>query len=138
LSASERSFACAQDDEFKGVLMTKTNHQSGIDAETACKDYLSAKGYEIVATRYKTKAGEIDIIARSPEQLLFIEVKRRKSEIIDDPITKVQKKRIINAALQYISENPKISTLDMRFDCILVDNELALNHIEDGWRIEEI
>ncbi len=118
--------------------MQKTNHQSGLDAEAACSAYLKAKGYEILSTRYKTKAGEIDIIARSQTQLLFIEVKRRKSEIIDDPISKTQKKRITNAAMQYISENPQISALDMRFDCILVDNDLHLNHIEDGWRIEEI
>lgn len=117
---------------------SKTNYQAGLDAETACSNYLESIGYEIVAKRYKTKAGEIDLIARSNTQLLFVEVKRRKGKIIDDPISPAQKKRIINASLQYLAENLEDSNLDMRFDCILVDKDLGLNHIEDGWRIEEI
>ena len=116
----------------------KTNYQAGVDAESICCNYLSAKGFSLLATRYKTKAGEIDIIAAENNLLLFIEVKRRKSDIIDDPVSRAQKKRIINAALQYIAENPKIAGLDMRFDCILVDNDMGINHIEDSWRIEEI
>jgi putative endonuclease len=115
-----------------------TNYQSGVDAEGACGKYLTHQGYEIIAARYKTKFGEIDLIARNKKELLFIEVKRRKGEIIDDPVSAAQKKRIINAALQYIAENENISTLNMRFDCILVDNELGINHIKDSWRIEEI
>lgn len=118
--------------------LNKTSYQLGVDAEAACAGFLKQNGFEILSTRYKTKAGEIDIIAKNNELLLFIEVKRRKGEFFDDPITARQKKRITNAALQYTAENPQFLELNMRFDCILVDNQLALNHIEDTWRIEEI
>ena len=118
--------------------MAKTNHESGIEAEAAVCKYLMRNDFSILNTRYKNKVGEIDIIAVNDNTILFIEVKRRKAEVIDDPVTYTQKKRIINAALQYISENPEIAEYDMRFDCILVDNDLSVNHIEDSWRIEEI
>ena len=120
-----------------GSRLKTTNYQSGLDAEGACCEYLRNQGYEIIARRYKTKFGEIDLIAKTKDELLFIEVKRRKGEILDDPITAKQKNRITNAALQYIAENENISGLNMRFDCILVDNEMGINHIKDSWRIEE-
>ncbi len=116
----------------------KTNYQRGVDAETACEEYLVASGAKILAKRFKTKFGEIDLIAAKADLLLFIEVKRRKAAIFDDPISKMQKKRIMNTALQYLAENEKFSQFNMRFDCIFVDNNLALQHIEDSWRIEEI
>jgi putative endonuclease len=115
-------------------LNSKTNHQAGVDAEEICKNYLQAEGFKILACRYKTKAGEIDLIAKNDSTLIFVEVKRRKGEIYDDPISATQKTRISSAALQYLGEHPEISELDMRFDCILVDSDSRLNHIKDAWR----
>ncbi|MEQ1790533.1 MAG: YraN family protein [Rickettsiales bacterium] len=113
--------------------LMKTNHQAGVDAEEECKKYLQAEGYKIIASRYKTKGGEVDIIAKNSDTVAFVEVKRRKAEIHDDPISTTQKKRISSAALQYISEHPEISELDMRFDCILVDSDSRLTHIQNAW-----
>ena len=113
-----------------------TNHQSGIDAEGIAASYLEREGYKILAKRYKCKAGEIDIIAQKDNLVAFVEVKSRKSALLDDPIGRRGRQRIANAALQYISENPQIADMDMRFDFIFVDSTLAVNHTEAAWIME--
>ena len=117
-------------------MTTLSNHKQGLDAEELSSDYLKQDGYTILSRRFKTKHGEIDIIAQHSDIIAFIEVKRRKSEVHDDPITSTQKNRIANAALQYISEHPEISNMDLRFDCILVDTNNNITHIKDAWRLE--
>lgn len=105
-------------------------------AEETAGDFLCQNGFSISAIRYKTKHGEIDIVAEKTGLLIFVEVKRRTSFGEDDPISQKQKKRIINAALQYLSDNPEKNELDMRFDSILIDSSQTLAHIEDAWRLE--
>jgi putative endonuclease len=114
----------------------KSNHASGIAAEELACVFLRKNGFEIVGERYKTKHGEIDIIAQKDNLLIFVEVKKRGNFGSDDPITATQKKRIINAAMQYLSDNPEKNELDMRFDSILIDSAQTLAHIEDAWRLE--
>ncbi len=113
-----------------------TNHQSGIDAEGIAAAYLEKKGYKILAQRFKCKAGEIDIIAQKENLIAFVEVKSRRSALLDDPIGKRGKQRIANAALQYISQNPQIEKHDMRFDFIFVDSKLVPQHTEAAWIME--
>jgi putative endonuclease len=119
-----------------------TNHQSGIDAEGMATAYLKQNGYKILATRFKCKNGEIDIIASKRKLIVFIEVKSRKSALLDDPIGSKGRRRIANAALQYIYENPEIAEYEMRFDFIFVDSANPLHHntiqhTEAAWIMEE-
>lgn len=65
--------------------MNKTNNQKqktyqrGLHAETVAVWFLRLKGYKILVRRYKTKVGEIDIIARRGNKIIFTEVKARPS-----------------------------------------------------------
>lgn len=117
-------------------LKNKSNHASGIAAEKMAAEYLRTQGFSIEQMRYKTKHGEIDIVSQKQSLLIFVEVKKRKNFGEDDPISATQKQRVTNAALQYLSDNPEKSELDMRFDTILIDSAGTLNHIIDSWRIE--
>ena len=110
-----------------------TNHKSGVDAEELAKEFLNSKNFECIEQRFKTPYGEIDIIAKNNNCLVFVEVKKRKNFGFDDPISNNQKKRITNAALQYISENPQINELETRFDCIFIDSQDSVTHIENAW-----
>jgi putative endonuclease len=121
---------------MKLASKSKTNHASGVAAEELACNFLRDNGFEISALRYKTKHGEIDIIAQKDNLLIFVEVKKRGNFGEDDPISSTQKKRIINAAMQYLSDNPEKNALDMRFDSILIDSTQTLAHIEDAWRVE--
>lgn len=73
--------------------------RTGISAESRAAAYLMAKGYRILAKRYRTPHGEIDIVARRRNLIAFVEVKARAS--LDDAafaVTPRQQQRIIDAA----------------------------------------
>ena len=93
---------------------------------------LKIKGYRILAQRYKTVCGEIDIIARRGDIVAFIEVKSRKN--IDkcyDAITNKQLKRIQRASEIFLRKNQQVSGCFSRYDVILVSDWKLPTHIEN-------
>lgn len=93
----------------------------GVSAESRAAAYLMAKGYRVVARRFKTPVGEIDIVARRGGALVFVEVKAR--DAFDDAaeaVTPRNRKRIIAAAEAWLARNPDDVTRAMRFDVVLV------------------
>lgn len=112
-----------------------TNFNRGISAESVAAGYLIGKGFRILARRFRSKAGEIDIIARDRSTLIFVEVKTRAS--LDDAaeaITPRQRARIIGTAEAFLAQNPLLSGLNMRFDAVLVAERGAPRHIPDAFR----
>ncbi|MEA2870908.1 MAG: putative endonuclease [Hyphomicrobiales bacterium] len=103
----------------------------GISAESRAAAYLIAKGYRIVARRFRSPVGEIDIVARRRGTLIFVEVKAR--ERLDDAAEAVivrQQRRIIAAAEAWLASHPDDINLDMRFDVMLVAPKSLPRHIE--------
>ena len=93
----------------------------GISAESRAAAFLIAKGYRILARRYRSPAGEIDIVARRRGLLVFVEVKAR--ERLDDAAEAVivrQQRRIIAAAEAWLAAHPDDVNCDIRFDVMLV------------------
>ncbi|MBN8920172.1 MAG: YraN family protein [Rhizobiales bacterium] len=93
----------------------------GLSAESRAASLLLGKGYRIIARRYRTPAGEIDIVARRQNLVLFVEVKAREKR--DDAawsVTPRQRARIIAAAELWLAANPEHAHCDMRFDAVLV------------------
>ena len=95
--------------------------RTGLSAESRCAAWLIAKGYRIIARRYRSPAGEIDIIARRRGVTAFIEVKARAT--LDEAayaITLRQRQRIIAAAAAWLAAHPKYGNDALRFDAMLV------------------
>ena len=95
--------------------------QTGLSAESRAAAYLIAKGYRIVARRFRSGVGEIDIIARRRNMIVFVEVKARAK--LDDAayaVTPQQQARIIAAAEAWIASHPQHANSDFRFDAVLV------------------
>lgn len=93
----------------------------GISAESRAAAWLIAHGYRILARRWKSPLGEIDIIAARRHLLIFVEVKARAT--LDDAaesVTERQKQRIAAAAEIWLAANPDAAIRDIRFDAILV------------------
>jgi len=92
--------------------------------DIACK-YLIEKGYLVIERNYRGKNGEIDIIARDGNVIVFIEVKSWKTIPVSEAgfsMSIMKKRRITKSAEQYIFENRKqISDFDIRFDFVFVD-----------------
>ncbi|MDR1561400.1 MAG: YraN family protein [Holosporaceae bacterium] len=93
---------------------------------------LKVKGYNIVARRYKTICGEIDIIASKRDTIVFIEVKSRKNlEKCHNAILARQINRIIRASEIFLARNPKMHSTSIRYDVILVPDWSFPKHIEN-------
>lgn len=108
------------------------NYKFGIFAETVICVYLFLTFHNILARRYKTKLGEIDIIAKKGDNLIFIEVKARRAGD-DEVLSTKQMNRIINASKQYLSKNNQYNSYFVRFDLIIFKSILAFNHIKNAW-----
>lgn len=108
----------------------------GIMAEKMCVWILRLKGYQILAQRYKTKMGEIDIIACRNGYLSFIEVKARPSVNAGlECISPKQRERISHAAQIFLSRNRKKDFNQMRFDVMVVVPWRFPYHLKDAWRL---
>jgi putative endonuclease len=104
--------------------------QLGISAESRAAAFLIAKGFRILARRWKSSLGEIDIVARRRHLLIFVEVKARPN--LDEAAESVnarQQRRIAAAAEIWLGANPDGSVRDIRFDAILVAPGKLPRHI---------
>ena len=102
----------------------------GLSAESRAAAFLIAKGYRILARRYRTPVGEIDIVARRRKVLVFAEVKARNR--LDDAAEAVSdrtKLRIVAAAEFWLSQHPDDVSSEMRFDAVLVAPGKIPRHI---------
>jgi len=102
----------------------------GLSAESRAAVWLIAHGYRILARRWKSPLGEIDIIAARRRLLIFVEVKARASlDEAAEAVTERQKQRIAAAAEIWLAANPMPAIRDMRFDAILVAPGRLPRHI---------
>lgn len=102
----------------------------GLSAESRAAAFLIAKGYRIVARRWRSPFGEIDIIARRRQSLVFVEVKAR--DLLDDAaeaVTPRQRQRIIGAAEAWLATHPDDAMCNIRFDVMLVAPRRMPRHI---------
>src|ERR1043165_943140 len=102
----------------------------GLSAESRPAAYLIAKGHRIVARRWRSPVGEIDIVARRRRTLIFVEVKAR--ERLDDAAEggiSRQQRRIIAAAEAWLAAHPDEINCDIRFDVVLAAPKSTPRHI---------
>jgi len=95
-------------------------YRSGRSAETFAALLLRLQGHRIVARRYETPVGEIDLVAIKGKRLAFVEVKRRKTA--DDAaftVTAKQRRRIVRAAQYWLASHPGFAGHDIAFDVVL-------------------
>jgi putative endonuclease len=106
----------------------------GLSAESRAAMLLIAKGYRIVARRWRTPVGEIDIIARRRRDLLFVEVKARDQlDVAAEGVTERSKRRIIAAAELWLAHHPQDAQSYIRFDVILVAPGKMPRHIANAF-----
>ncbi|MFZ3032685.1 MAG: YraN family protein [Parvibaculum sp.] len=110
-------------------------YERGLWAETLAALWLMLRAYRIVGRRVKTRAGEIDLIARRGGTLAFIEVKARGDvESAAQALGAAQRERLMRAASLFVAGRPRLQALDMRFDVMLVAPRRWPRHIPDAWQ----
>jgi len=90
--------------------------------EMACGE-LGARGYAILARRYRTRHGEIDIVARDGDTIVFVEVKLKTSGEFGsaaESVTPWKQKRVVAMAVDYLARN-RLSDHPCRFDVVAID-----------------
>ncbi len=108
----------------------------GFDGEKAAKEFLKDNNYKIVDTNFRTRFGEIDIIAKDKEYIVFVEVKTRGEKSFGNPMEAVdyeKQRKIIMASKQFLLK-AEFSSLQPRFDVIEVFSESGkINHIVNAF-----
>ena len=91
--------------------------------ERACR-HLEGAGLTIVERNFRTGGGEIDIVARKGDVLVFVEVRSREDADFGTPeesVTPAKRRRIVGAAKRYLSDVPPSSWSEARFDVIAIE-----------------
>jgi len=111
-------------------------YRRGLFAETVTALLLRLKGYAIVARRYKTPVGEIDLVALRGKRLAFIEVKRRKTkEDAAWTLPARQRRRIIRAAQYWLAAHPDFAGHELAFDVVLAAPWAWPRYIENAFSV---
>ena len=118
------------------------NNLSGAWGEMLAAKYLISKRYKLVATNFRSRFGEIDLIMENRKFLVFVEVKLRKSDRFASAMEFVdyrKQNRIRITAELYLSQNP--TELQPRFDVIeiyaphgLETKKPEIHHLEDAFQ----
>ena len=114
------------------------HNELGKLGEKLAKDYLVAKGYQILEQNWVCGHKEIDIIAMDGKELVIVEVRTRRVQCLVDPeetVDKYKQRFLIWAAEAYIERNNL--DVDVRFDIVAIvidkNNEHRIDHIEDAF-----
>jgi putative endonuclease len=104
--------------------MTTDPRQSlGILGEQLACDELRRRGYAILARRYRTRHGEIDLVARDGATIVFVEVKTRRGDDFGagaDAVTRWKQRRVTKLAMDFLARS-RLDNRPCRFDVVTVD-----------------
>ena len=122
--------------------MAKEHIYFGRTGEKTAVDLLKEKGYKILVKNYKTKLGEIDIIARDKDTVCFVEVKTRHSDrfgLPQEAISRFKQRQIAKVALMFLKENNLLDK-KARFDVVSImysQDTPKLDLIKNAFELDE-
>jgi putative endonuclease len=116
-------------------MAERTRDARGRRAESLCVWRLRLGGWRILARRFRSPAGEIDIVARRGRTVAFIEVKARADAgTAAESIAPRQRQRIVRAAEHFLKTRPQHASAALRFDVMLVAPWRLPVRLPDAWR----
>jgi putative endonuclease len=114
--------------------VTVQRQRLGKSGEDLAVDELRRLGYAILARRYRTRHGEIDVVAREGETLVFVEVKARTTREFGqaaEAVTPGKQRRVISMAIDYLARH-RLTEVACRFDVVAIDAVQASGAQGDG------
>lgn len=113
--------------------MPSSKKTFGNEGEKSASDFLCRNGYSIIEKNYRTRYGEIDIIAKDGGTVVFVEVKTRRGSSLYGPpefaVDSRKQNQIIKTALSYIAFK-KINSSGFRFDVVSITRGNGKDRIE--------
>ena len=125
--------------DFPSLPDSSANRLTGIggDKERLACSYLQENGLRLLARNYRCRRGEIDLVMREADTLVFVEVRFRRSSRFGTPAESVdihKQRRLTAAAAHYLQHNP--SNLPCRFDVIAVSGNDRIDWIRSAFNVE--
>ncbi len=109
------------------------SYHSGLAAEASVAQHYEARGHKIARRRWKTRSGEIDLIAEKDGNVIFIEVKKSRSFArAAEALSTRQMKRIYASASQYLETCPDGQDSNARFDVALLNASGQIEVLENA------
>lgn len=116
------------------------SNQTGADGEKLAREYLRQKGYAILESNWSTILGELDIVAKRGDELVFVEVKTRRAtgtEAALEAVTPAKHERMLKAVYQYLHDHDIDADTQWRMDVIAValkaGGRAQIDHVEDAF-----
>ncbi|MDD8022897.1 MAG: YraN family protein [Paracoccaceae bacterium] len=111
------------------------SYYAGLAAEDQVAAHYRRSGRRIAAHRWRGRyGGEIDLIAREGDQVVFIEVKRAKTHAwAAERLSQRQMRRICISVEEFMASDPELANLDVRFDLALVDAAGRIEIVENAY-----
>ena len=114
------------------------NYRNGLSAEESVARAYEAKGAVCLAKRWRSAAGEIDLVFEENDGLVFVEVKLRKTlDTAAHAILPRQWRRIALAAQVFMDENGFSPNTNMRFDAALIDGQNNMEVIQNAAQFDD-
>jgi putative endonuclease len=111
------------------------SYAKGVAAEDVAEKTLRKLGFQVLDRRYRTAAGELDLVVAASHSLAFVEVKRRSSRAqAVEAITPRQQGRITGAAEIWLQAHPEYADRDITFDAVVICPRTPPYHIPDAFR----
>jgi putative endonuclease len=122
---------------MRSLVRTFWNRWLGDRGERAAARYLRRKGMRVIVRGYRTRLGEIDLIARDGDTLVFVEVKSRRQGVPAEAVTPEKQRRITLAALHFLRKHGLLDVRS-RFDIVAIvwpdeRGEPRIAHIPDAF-----
>ncbi len=108
--------------------------KSGRDAENAAFEYLCKQGLSVIERNYRCRFGEIDLIMRDAETMVFVEVRMRASSSFGGAPASIdarKKRKLLTAARHYMATKGQFP--DCRFDAVLLNGDKRIEWIRDAF-----
>ena len=115
---------------------TTPQQRTGRDAEDEALRHLQSAGLELVAKNYRCRWGEIDLIVRDRQCLVFVEVRYRRNRRFGGAAESVdgrKQHKVIRTAQTFLSQNPKWSDYPARFDIVAIEELRAVEWIRNAF-----
>jgi putative endonuclease len=111
------------------------NKELGEWGEMKARHYLEEKGIVVLGTNQRTHYGELDIIGKDTDQVVFFEVKTRQSNSFgfgEESVSWAKQEHLINSAEDYIQNHPEVGE-DWRIDVVVIDGSPTAPKVEIRW-----
>jgi putative endonuclease len=116
-----------------------SRNQQGAASEAVAAELLQRKGFRVLERNYRSRVGELDLVCRDGEALVFVEVRSRRDARFGGGLLAVglrKQRQVVRAARAYLARNPQPEGTVCRFDVVGVTGEIV-EHVVDAFRVAD-